>query len=173
MTEAETGGPGKLVFRQPWSPYARALAGAAGVLALSVPHELLIRPGVPLFQVAMIPFWIIGVSAGLFGALLVFAAVLGLTRSVTFDAETRAMEVDGNGSFGISWKSRYTFSDILELNVIREPQRNQPPRFTLQATVANASGPVEIDTFNNEAAAQDAEARINRLMLGKADGETY
>lgn len=173
MPEVETGVPGRLVFRQPWSPVARMLAGAAGIIALSVPHEFLIRPGVPLFQPAMIPFWIIGISAGLLGALLVFAAVLGLTRIVVFDASARAMEVDGNGSFGISWKSRYTFSDILELNVIREPQRNRPPRFVLQATVTNASGPVEIDTFDSEAAARDAEARVNALMLGEVDGEAY
>lgn len=166
MPEIETGEPATLAFRQPWSALSRIIAGTAGVAALSVPHELLIRPGVPLLQAAMIPFLVIGIVSGLLGALLLCAAVLGPARTVLFDAETRSMLVDGNGSFGISWQSRYTFSDILEIEVIRDPQRDGPPKFALQATVANARGPVEIETFSDERAARDAEARINALMLG-------
>ena len=39
---------GLLVFRQPLGWAARLLLAGGGVFALSVPHELLIRPGVPL-----------------------------------------------------------------------------------------------------------------------------
>lgn len=157
---------GILVFRQPLGTFTRIFLAAAGALALSAPHELLVRPGVPLLQWGMLPFWIIGIAAGLIGAVLLLAGVLGLTRSVTFDGAAREMFVDGNGSFGIGWRTRYKFADVLELNVIEEPQREGPPRYALQAIVANASGPVEIDTFANETVAIEAEARINAVMLG-------
>lgn len=158
---------GILVFHQPLGTVARIFLAAAGVLALSVPHELLIRPGVPLFQWGLLPFWIIGVAAGLIGAVLLLAGVLGLTRTVTFDGAAREMFVDGNGSFGIGWRTRYKFADILELNVVEEAQREGSSRYALQAIVANASGPVEIDTFASEAEAIGAEARINAVMLGE------
>lgn len=167
MPLIETGDSGKLVFRQPLTALSRVILGLAGVLALSAPHELLIRPGVPLFQLAMVPFWIIGIAAGLIGATLLFAGVLGLTRTITFDAGTRTLLVDGNGSFGIGWRARYTFSDVLELNVVRDPSPDGADRFVLHAIVANAKGPVEIDTFESEAAALDAKARIEALMLGE------
>lgn len=157
---------GILVFRQPLGVVARIGLAAAGALALSAPHELLIRPGVPLLQWGMLPFWIIAIAAGLLGAVLLLAGVLGLTRTVTFDGAAREMFVDGNGSFGIGWRTRYRFADILELNVVEEAQREGPSRYTLQAIVANAAGPVEIDTFASEADAIAAEARIDALMLG-------
>ncbi|HMN51951.1 MAG TPA: hypothetical protein PKB01_07810 [Xanthobacteraceae bacterium] len=167
MAEIDTGRADCLVFHQPLGWIARIILGVGGALALSAPHELLIRPGVPLFQLAMIPFWIIGIGAGLIGAVFLLAAILGLTRTVTFDGEAREMIVDGNGSFGIGWKTRYRFADILELNVIEDPQTEGPSRFLLQAIVANASGPVEIDSFAARAPAEAAEAEINALMLGE------
>jgi hypothetical protein len=166
MPQIETGDAGKLVFHQPLAPVTRVILGLGGALALSAPHELLIRPGVPLFQLGMIPFWILGVIAGLIGATLLLAAVLGLTRTITFDAAARALFVDGNGSFGIGWRARYTFSDILELNVIPDTSSGGPDRYVLHAVVANAKGPVEIDTFGTELAALEARAKIEALMLG-------
>jgi hypothetical protein len=167
MPLIETGDSGKLVFRQPLNALTRVILGLAGALALSAPHELLIRPGVPLFQLAMIPFWIIGIAAGLIGATLLLAGVLGLTRTITFDAGTRMLLVDGNGSFGIGWRARYTFSDILELNVIADTAAGGQRHYVLHAIVANAKGPVEIDTFESEAAAAEAKVRIEVLMLGE------
>lgn len=156
----------KLVFHQPLSLISRIILGAAGVLALSAPHELLIRPGVPLFQLGMLPFWIIGILAGLIGATLLFAAVLGLTRTITFDGPARMLFVDGNGSFGIGWRARYTFSDILELNIVPDTSTDGADRFLLHAIVANARGPVEVDSFESDVAALDAKTRIEALMLG-------
>lgn len=169
MPLVEHPGRARLVFRQPLGALARIFLVAVGALALSAPHELLIRPGVPLLQWAMLPFWIIGIAAGLLGALFLLAGVLGLTRTVTFDGEAREMFVDGNGSFGIGWRTRYKFADILELNVVEEPQREGPARYALQAIVANAAGPVEIDSFASESEAIAAEAKINALMLGETE----
>jgi len=157
---------GKLVFHQPLGWIARLFLAGGGALALSAPHELLIRPGVPLFQWAMLPFWLIGIVAGLLGAVLLLAGVLGLTRTVTFDANMRELRVDGNGSFGIGWSERYAFADILELDIIKEEQSEGPPRFVLHAVVARAEGPLEIDTFASEGEAIAAEAKIQALMLG-------
>ncbi len=166
MPLIETGDGRKLVFHQPLSVISRVILGLGGALALSAPHELLIRPGVPLFQLGMLPFWIIGILAGLIGATLLLAAILGLTRTITFDADARMLFVDGNGSFGIGWRARYTFADILELNVIPDSPFDGPRRFVLHAVVANARGPVEIDTFESEMAALEAKAKIEALMLG-------
>src|SRR5690606_9714464 len=104
MPLAESSGPGKLVFHQPLGWVARTILIAGGAFALSAPHELLIRPGVPLLQWGMLPFWLIGVVAGLVGAVLLLAGILGLTRTVTLDAAARELRVDGNGSFGIGWR---------------------------------------------------------------------
>ncbi len=157
-----------LVFHQPLGWVARIFLIGGGALALSAPHELLIRPGVPLLQWGMLPFWLIGVAAGLIGAVLLLAGLLGLTRTVTFDASARELRVDGNGSFGIGWRERYAFADILEFGILKHEQSEGPPRFILQAVVARAKGPLEIDTFANEQDAIDAEAKIQALMLGDA-----
>ena len=167
MPLVESAGRGKLVFHQPLGWITRVFLAGGGVLALSAPHELLIRPGVPLFQWGMLPFWLIGVAAGLLGAVLLLAAILGLTRTVTFDAEKRELRVDGNGSFGIGWSERYGFADVLELDIIKDEQTEGPPRFVLQAVIARAKGPLEIDTFRNENEAIAAEAKIQTLMLGE------
>ena len=166
MPLIETGDSGKLVFRQPLTVASRIILGLAGALALSAPHELLIRPGVPLLQVGMIPFWIVGILVGLIGATLLLAAVLGLTRTITFDGTARTLLVDGNGSFGIGWRARYTFSEILELNVVADRSSEGSDRYLLHAIVANAKGPVEIDTFETELGALEAKAKIETLMLG-------
>lgn len=158
---------GKLVFHQPLGALARIVMVAGGALALSAPHELLIRPGVPLLQWGMLPFWIIGVVAGMIGALFLLAGVLGLTRTVTFDAASRELRVDGNGSFGIGWSARYAFADILEFDIVKHEQSEGPPRFVLQAVVSGASGPLEIDTFPGEGEAIAAQAKIEALMLGE------
>ena len=167
MPLLESAAPGKLVFHQPLGWVARAVMVAGGALALSAPHELLIRPGVPLLQWGMLPFWIIGVLAGMIGAVLLLAGVLGLTRTVTFDAGSRELRVDGNGSFGIGWSARYAFADILELEILKDEQTEGPPRFVLQAVVAGAKGPLEIDTFASEPEAIGAEAKIQALMLAE------
>ena len=167
MPLVESAGHGKLVFHQQLGPVARLFLIAGGALALSAPHELLIRPGVPLLQWGMLPFWFIGLLAGLLGAVLLLAGILGLTRTVTFNAAARELRVDGNGSFGIGWSERYTFSEILELDIVKHEQSEGPPRFILQAVVAGAKGPLEIDTFANEQDAIAAEAKIQALMLGE------
>jgi hypothetical protein len=166
MPLVESADRGKLIFRQPLNWLARTLLIGGGVLALSAPHELLIRPGVPLLQWGMLPFWLIGVVAGLIGAVFLLAGILGLTRTVTFDAKARELRVDGNGSFGIGWSERYAFADILELDIVKHEQSEGPPRFLLHAVVARAKGPLEIDTFASEPEAIAAEAKIEKLMLG-------
>lgn len=167
MPLVESPGRARLVFHQPLSVLVRLALVAGGAVALSAPHEFLIRPGVPLLQWGMLPFWIVGIAAGLLGALFLLAGVFGLTRTVTFDGKAREMFVDGNGSFGIGWRTRYKFADILELNIVKEPQREGPARYALQAIVANAAGPLEIDSFASESEAIAAEAKINALMLGE------
>jgi hypothetical protein len=166
MPLVESAGRGKLIFRQPLSLIARIVMAGGGALALSAPHELLIRPGVPLLQWGMLPFWFIGIAAGTIGAVLLLAGILGLTRTLTFDAEKRELRVDGNGSFGIGWSARYSFADILELGIVKDEPGEAPPRFVLQAIVSGAKGPLEIDTFGNESEAIAAEAKIQALMLG-------
>jgi hypothetical protein len=167
MPLVESAGRGKLVFRQPLGWIARIFLIGGGALALSAPHELLIRPGVSLMQWGMLPFWLIGIVAGLIGAVLLLAGILGLTRTVTFDASARELRVDGNGSFGIGWRERYAFADILELDIVKHERREGPPRFILHAVIARAAGPLEIDTYETEREAIAAEAKIQALMLGE------
>ena len=166
MPLVEPAGRDKLVFQQPLHWLTRLLLIGGGMAALSAPHELLIGSGVPLFQWGMLPFWLIGIAAGLIGAVFLFAGIFGLTRTVTFDVRSRELRVDGNGSFGIGWSERYGFSDILELDVVKHEQSDGAPKFILHAIVAKANGPLEIDTFSSEGEAIAAEARIQALMLG-------
>lgn len=167
MPLAENHRKGTLTFRQPLSWIARVFLVAGGALALSVPHELLIRPGVSLFQWGMLLFWIIGGATGILGAILLLAGVLGLTRTVTFDEKSRELRVDGNGSFGIGWSERYSFSEILEFGIVKHESGGGGPRFILHAIVTRAKGPLEIDIFDSESQAIAAEQKIQALMLGE------
>ena len=50
---------------------------------------------------------------------------------MTFDAARRELRVDGNGSFGIGWRERYAFADVLEFGIVKHERSEGPPRFIL------------------------------------------
>jgi hypothetical protein len=162
------GNSDRIVFDQPLGITARWILGGFGAAAFLAPYELLWKSGVPLFRLAMIPYWFIGLGAGAIGTMFLAAAILGLTRTVIFDPHGRQMMVEGNGSFGIAWRSRYPFADILEISVIEDPQTSGASRYVLLAVVANARGPVEIDTFGDLTRARAAEAAVHRAMMTDA-----
>src|SRR5262245_39856101 len=82
---------GDPVYHQPLTAVTRVFFLAGAAVTLLAPYDLLIRPGVPVFQLGMIPFWVIAGGACLVGLILLAAAILGYTKTVSFDRLRRRM----------------------------------------------------------------------------------
>lgn len=154
-----------LTFRQPFGTATRIIVGAAGAVTLLAPYELLIRPGVPLFTPGMIPFWIIAMSALSIGVVLVTAALLGLKKTVTFDAAQRVMDVRTDGSFGIRQRRARPFADLGPVSVSEDHDTDGPPRYRLDIAIAGRKRLFEIAVFPDRAAAEAAASRLRALLM--------
>lgn len=153
-----------LVFRQTMSPGLRCFIGAAGLFCFFPTHDLLIRPGVPVLQLGMLPMWIISLGAGTLGAVLLGAATLGASRKVVFDARAREMRELGAGSFGLRFQHRHAFADLGVPSVRREDSSDGPARFAVIVPHAARGLPIVIDTYDDETGASDAVRRIAKLL---------
>ena len=59
-----------LVFRQSMSIGLRWFLAGAGLFCFFPTYDLLIRPGVPVLVLGMVPMWIISLAAGALGSAL-------------------------------------------------------------------------------------------------------
>jgi hypothetical protein len=154
----------RLVFRQTMSPGLRCFIAVAGLFCFFPTYDLLIRPGVPVLQLGMLPMWIIVLGAGTLGALLLVAAILGLSRKVVFDAQAREMRELGAGSFGLRFQRRHAFADLGAPSVRRDESSDGPTRFEVIVPHAARKRPIVIETYADEPGASDAARRIAAVL---------
>jgi hypothetical protein len=152
-----------LVFRQSMSVRLRWIAGAAGLFCFFPSHDLLIRPGVPVLQLGMVPMWIIALGAGALGLALLAAAILGPARTVIFDPAARELRDLGAAGFGLAWGRRYPFRDLGAPTVMRHHESDGPD--TWRVIVPCAGKPLDIESYDDEVSAQQAAARIAAAMV--------
>jgi hypothetical protein len=154
-----------LTFQHPFGAATRIIVGAAGAVTLLAPYELLIRPGAPLFALGMIPFWIIAIGALSIGLLCITAALLGLTKTVRFDATQRVMDVRTEGSFSIKHRRTRPFADLGTVGVSEDCDTDGPPRYRLDIVIAARKRLFEIAVFPDRAAAEAAASRPRALLM--------
>ena len=164
---ALAGGP--LIFHQSMSTGLRWFVAAAGLFCFWPTYDLLIRPGVPVLQLGMVPMWIIALGAMALGLLLLAASALGISRTVIFDSKAAEMLELGAGSFGLRWRRRYAFSDLGKPAVMRIEDSEGPPSYRVAIPCAGKQQPVEVETYADEVAARETVARVAALLAQRAD----
>jgi hypothetical protein len=149
-----------LVFRQSMSVGLRWFIAGAGLFCFFPTYDLLIRPGVPVLQLGMVPMWIIALGAGALGAALLVAAILGPKRTVIFDPAAGELRDLGTADFGLRWSRRYPFRDLGTPTVERVYESDGPDTWRVVIPCAGRAQPLSIESYKEEAAAQDAANRI-------------
>ncbi len=81
----------------------RWFVAAAGLFCFFPTYDLLIRPGIPVLVLGMVPMWIIALGAGGLGLVLLASAILGPARTIIFDPVKSEMRDLGAAGFGLRW----------------------------------------------------------------------
>ena len=152
------------VYHEPISAATRVLLFLAGLVPLLAPYELLVKPGVPVFQLGMIPFWVIAIGASCVSILLLAAAVLGFTKTVHFDHRLRRMTLRADGIFGFSHVRTHAFERLGVPAIRMDAYTEGPPVYRLEIPVTGRRRPIEIAVFKTESEAA-IEADLLRTIL--------
>jgi hypothetical protein len=156
--------PATLLFRQNSSAGLRGFVAVAGLICLFPTYDLLIRPGVPVLQLGMLPMWIISLGALALGLMLLAAAVLGISRTVIFDPAGGEMLELSAADFGLRWRRRHGFRDLGSPDVVRDRDSDGPPYYRVVILCAGMKRPIEIERYPDEAAARAAAQRISAVI---------
>ena len=151
-------------YHQPMPVSMRVILVIGAAITLLAPYELLIKPGVPVFRLGMVPLWVIAGGASLIGVTLLAAAVLGFAKTVRFDFASRRMILRADGIFRISRIWSYPF-DRLGVPAVRvDTSTEGPPTYRLEIPINGRRRPFEIAEFQTEELAK-AEADRLRMLL--------
>lgn len=141
-----------------------ALGAVAGLFCFLPAHELLIRPGVPVLRLGMLPMWIVSLGALSIGVPLIAAAILGISRTVMVDPHATDLRELGAGAFGLRFQRRHAFRDQGQPTVRRDDFTDGPPRCEVVVPNAARKRPILIETYADETAAGDAARRIAAVL---------
>ena len=156
--------PEALVFCPNMSIGLRLFVAGAGLFCFLPSYDLLIRPGVPVLVLGMVPMWLIALGAGALGSALIAAAILGPKRTVIFDPATRELRDHGAADFGLRWSRRYPFRDLGTPSVERVTETDGPDTWRVTIPCVGRKQPLGIESYKEEAAAQEAANRIAAVI---------
>ena len=142
----------------------RWFLAAAGLFCFFPTYDLLIRPGVPVLQLGMAPMWVISLGAMALGLVLLAAALFGPSRTLVLDPLAQEVREFGAADFGIRWRRRYAFRDLGRPTVMRVEDSDGPPSYRVLMSRAGKRQPIEIESYEDEATAQETAARVAALI---------
>jgi hypothetical protein len=119
---------------------------------------------VPVLVLGMAPMWIIALGAGALGLALLIAAILGPARTVIFDPVAGELRDLGAADFGLRWSRRYPFRDLGAPAVMRVHESDGPDTWRVVVPCAGQKQPLSVETYLDEATAQQAAARIAAVI---------
>lgn len=154
----------RLVFRQAMSPGIRVVMALTGLFCFFPTWDLLIRPGVPVLELGMLPMWIIALGAMALGLVLLAAAILGPSRELIFDAVAAELRELGAGAFGLRWQNRYSFRELGVPAVQHETETDGPTRFAVMIPCARRKQRLRVDSYDSEAEAEETARRIAAVL---------
>jgi hypothetical protein len=154
------------VYREPMSIVTRIILAAAAAVTLLAPYELLIKPGISVFQLGMIPCWAIAGGAIFVGLVFLAAAVLGFSKTVRFDPLGRRMTMQADGLFRLCWSSSHPFDRLGEPAVRADSSSDGPTVYRLEIPIDGWKRRFQVAVFDS---AETAEAEASRLrtLLGR------
>jgi hypothetical protein len=151
-------------YHQPLTVATRILCVVGAGVTLLAPYELLIKPGIPVFQLGMIPFWVIAGGALLVGLVFLAAAVFGFAKTVSFDRKRRQMILRADGIFRISRIWSYPF-DCLGMPAVRADSSSDGPTvYRLEIPIDGRRRLFEIAVFYAEDTAKAEAERLRTLL---------
>src|SRR5262245_38305449 len=154
------------VYHQPLTAVTRVFFLAGAAVTLLAPYELLIKPGVPVFQLGMIPFWLIAGGACFVGLICFAAAILGYAKTVSFDRLRRRMVLRADGIFRITRIRSYPFDRLGAPSVRSDSSSDGPTTYRLEIPIDGRRRVFEVAAFDTEEKA-NAEADRLRTLLGR------
>jgi hypothetical protein len=155
---------GDPIYHQPMTVVMRVFVFIGAALTFLAPYDLLIRPGIPVFQLGMIPAWIIAGGASLLGVLLLMAAILGFSKTVRFDLAGRRMVLRADGIFRITRIWSYPFDRLGTPAVRADSSSDGPTVYRLEIPIEGRRRLYEIAVFDTRETA-NAEADRLRTIL--------
>lgn len=161
-----------LVFHHPMPWVVRIVVGAGGCFTFLAPWDLLFRPGLHPFQLGMLPFWFISLGALAVGMPMLAAAIVGATRTVTFDFRRRRLiDVFDSRTFGLRWARAHGFADIADIVVEKNGFTDGPDEWDVSVRIRNRERPLPLATRSTEAAADALAQRLRERTGGtRVDG---
>jgi hypothetical protein len=125
------------VHLNPWP--SRILIGAAGLIPLMAPYELLWRQSAP-FSLAMLPFWLLSIMALSIALPLILGAILGISGQTVIDLTGRELRTHAIDMGSLRWTRVYPLATIATIDV-REKDFSKPvPATTSTRPSGTASG---------------------------------
>ena len=156
-----------LHFHEPISNVTRVMCGVGGLVVLTAPYELLIRPGLlRSFHWSHLPFWLISAGALSIALPLLIGALLGPTRSLAIDRDARRIAETGRlAAGGFTWRRSWGFDAVTAIEVIERDWSDADPDFAVVAKLARRKHPLMIAARTTRAGAKDLAAQIRQTIL--------
>lgn len=131
----------------------RAIFGVAGLFCLFPAWDFFIRPGIPPFQLVLLPFWAIAIGAASIGLPLVAAALLGGDRLIRLDRASQTGSVHTRSAL-FSRRRSFRFTDIGTIEAVVEPASEGPDTYALLLTLKDSRKPLKLRSFAEKAPAE-------------------
>lgn len=153
------------VFHHPMPAFVRIVIGIGACFTFLAPWELLLRPGLHPFHLGMLPFWIISLGALSIGLPLLAAAIVGATRTLTFDFRRRRLiEVLDSRTFGLTWTRDFGFAEIAAIAVEKNTFTDGPDEWDVFVRVRDRKRPLAVAKRSSEEAADALARRLGDRM---------
>ncbi len=145
----DQGEDGSLTFvhLNPWPN--RMIIGAAGLIPLMAPYELLWRQSAP-FSLAMLPFWLLSIMALSIALPLILGAILGISGQTVIDPAGRELRTHAIGMGSLRWTRVYPLATIATIDVRENDFFEAGPSYDLYATFRNRKRPLRLWSFTSE-----------------------
>lgn len=155
---------GDLTFHQPLDPATRLVVGVCAALTFWAPYDLLIRPGVAVFTLGMIPFWIIALGALGVGVPILASCIIGFNRTLVISPRNRTVTVVGAGNFGLRFEIIHKFQNLGVVFAELQRDRDGPPLWEVAFRRPAPKPPLLISRTAQEADARALVAQITAAM---------
>lgn len=163
--------PNEIVFHTPMPTFVRILLAGAAAMTFLAPWELLIRPRVDPFHLAMLPFWIISLGALSIGLPLLLAAIVGADRTVRFDAERRRLIETGRTAAGLTWNRAWGFDEIETVVVEKDTFTENGESWDVFLRLRGRKKRFPVAARGSRAAAETLADRLRQCIAAPPDAE--
>ena len=151
-------------FNRRLPPAVRVFLLICGLFPLYAPYDLLIRPSwrAGLWPAALFPL-LVSIGAMAVGGFFIFAALLGVSQCIHFDATTRTIAHSGKTALTRYSENRYSFRDVEELMVKAHSWSDGPTTYDIVLKIKGARG-LEFGGLESQEEAERYVAILKKII---------